>query len=107
MNVAISGAVVTGAVALPLLAYGAILILAFKRAEREVEAGGLVKATGKVVGGTVLAFGVIGLAVGAPLLGVGAYRFKLPAVKDRPGQPPPQRGHTAHGTWTTGVTLRF
>ena len=109
LGMMISGAVVTGAVALPLIGYGAYIIVVGKRVDDAVDGDGVVQSAGNVLGGVVLAFGVIALAVGAPLLGVGASRFsKYQKWKD--GQQvkwSPSSGRTAHGTWTTGVTLRF
>ena len=109
LGMMISGAAITGAFALPLLAYGTIVFLAFKRAEDEANAGGPVEATGKGLGATLLAFGVIGLGVGVPLLGVGAYRFSKYQQWKKTGQVSlrPNMSRTMHGTWTTGVTLRF
>lgn len=50
----------------------------------------------RVLGGTVLVIGAIGLVLAATLLGVGGHRFR----KWR-------RSQRVQATWTAGPTLRF
>ena len=109
LGMMISGAVITGAVALPLIGYGAAIVVLGKRADDDIDGMGVAQTGGNILGGVVIALGVVALAVGAPLLGVGAYRFSK-YKKWQKGQQArwsPNSGRTAHGTWTTGVTLRF
>jgi len=108
LGMMISGAVITGAVALPLIGYGAAIVVLGKR-DDDVDGMGVAQTGGNILGGVVIALGVVALSVGAPLLGVGAYRFSK-YKKWQKGQQAhwsPSSGRTAHGTWTTGVTLRF
>jgi len=109
LGMMISGAVITGAVALPLIGYGAAIVVLGKRADDEVDGMGVAQTGGNILGGVVIALGVVALAVGAPLLGVGAYRFSKYRKwhKGQQAHWSPSSGRTAHGTWTTGVTLRF
>jgi hypothetical protein len=106
LGMMITGAVITGSVALPMIASGTYTLVS----GRYVDDGtGDVEVNSNIVGGAVLAFGLISLAVGVPLLAVGAHRFKK-WRKWKNGQQvqwAPSMNRTAHGTFTTGVALRF
>ncbi|MBK9755305.1 MAG: hypothetical protein IPO88_17720 [Nannocystis sp.] len=107
LGMMIAGAAITGAYALPLVGFGAYTIILSNRYD-EVTGGGT-QGLGAVAGGVLVAFGVIGLGVGVPLLGVGAYRFSkyLEWKKTNQVSLRPSMSRTMHGTYTTGVTLRF
>ncbi|HEY8380337.1 MAG TPA: hypothetical protein VIK91_27815 [Nannocystis sp.] len=105
----ISGAVIVGAYSLPLIGYGAAVVAAGRAADEATGDTGVVEAGGNILGGALLAMGVIGLAVGGPLLGVGAYRFSK-YQKWKQGQQAlilPSAGRTAFGTITPGLEIRF
>lgn len=61
-----------------------------------------------VEGAYILPVGVVALAVGIPLLGVGVYRFRVwREWEDRRRLTlRPQLGRS-HGAWNLGLTLRF
>ena len=102
----ITGAVLTGAYALPLIGYGAFIVAAGKQVDDET---GVAESGGNIVGGVLLTMGIIGLAVGAPLLGVGAARFSK-YQKWKKGQQArflPAAGRTPFGTITPGFEVRF
>lgn len=106
LGMMISGIVVTAVYGLPVTAWGVAGIIAFNKAEKEgVPFTGL----GKGVAATVMVFGIIGLAIGVPLLAVGASRFSK-YQKWKAGQTArlaPSAGLTPFGTVTPGLTLRF
>lgn len=109
LGMMISGAVITGAYALPLIGFGAYTIVVAKKADDVVGGMGIVQGAGALAGGIAVAFGMIGLAVGAPLLGVGAYRFSK-YQKWKAGQTArfsPSAGRTAFGTITPGLVINF
>ncbi|WP_434415400.1 hypothetical protein [Nannocystis pusilla] len=106
LGMMITGAVLTGAYALPLIGYGAFIVAAGKQVDDET---GVVESGGNIVGGVLLTMGIIGLAVGAPLLGVGAARFSK-YQKWKKGQQArflPAAGRTPFGTITPGFEVRF
>ncbi|MCB9569295.1 MAG: hypothetical protein H6710_19130 [Myxococcales bacterium] len=108
LGMMITGAVITGVYALPMTFWGTWIIVASRRAEMNLD-DQVVETLGAVVGGTILAFGIIGLGVGVPLLGVGAARFS----RWREWKETHQArlnfgvGRTAFGTLTPSLTLRF
>jgi len=108
LGMMITGGVITGLYALPLTIYGTAIIVASRRVS-DTEGGEVGGAVGGALGGVVLGLGVVGLAVGVPLLGVGASRFsKWRKWKENNNVAlAPSVGRTAFGTYTPGVTLRF
>lgn len=108
LGMMITGAAITGAYALPLIGYGAYVTVLFKRADDEVNGMGVVETGGNILGGTLIVLGILGLGVGAPLLGVGAYRFsKYQDWKRGQVSLQPSMNRTLHGTYTAGLSLRF
>lgn len=109
LGLLISGAVVTGAVGLPLTLWGSYIVIASRAVDDGDLGSGLVSAVGTLVGGVVLFFGVVGLGVGVPLLGVGGYRFsRWREWQARQGvRLLPSAGLSLYGTVTPGLTLRF
>lgn len=108
LGMLISGAAITGAFALPMIAYGTYVTILFRRVDDDVDGMGVVATGGNILGGTLIVLGVIGLGVGAPLLGVGAYRFsKYQKWKRGEVSLQPSFNRTMHGTYTSGLTLRF
>jgi hypothetical protein len=110
LGLMITGAVMTGAVGLPLTFYGIYGIILFNRAERAAADSGTEDfrnlGRGAALGLTV--FGLIIVSAGAPMLGVGAYKFsKWRKWKNEGHALLPMMNRTAHGTWTAGVGLRF
>lgn len=110
----ITGSVLTGAVALPAIIGGVYIISVFRTADDQSnDSGGtgLLEASGNILGGFFVVFGVIALGVGAPLIGVGAVRVKRhrdwEAAHRQQVRFTPSSGRTPHGTWTAGVTMRF
>ncbi|MCY1062957.1 hypothetical protein [Nannocystis sp. SCPEA4] len=109
LGMMITGAVLTGAYALPLIGYGAYAVAIGKKADDATGNTGAVETGGNIVGGVLLTMGIIGLAVGAPLLGVGAARFSK-YQKWKKGQQAlflPSAGRTPFGTITPGFEIRF
>lgn len=107
----VSGAVVTGAVALPML-IGGVYIVAIGRAANNSTDGveGDIAETGtNFLGGFFLVFGILALGAGVPMLAIGGVRMKR--YNDwKSGQQVrllPHSGRTAHGTWTAGLKLQF
>lgn len=105
LGMLISGAVLVG-VGLPILISGTILLVASRKTANDPEAvddisGGL--------GLFAMIFAVPMVAVGAPLLGIGAHRFsKYRKWKASHGAHlVPTVGRTAFGTVTPGLVLRF
>jgi hypothetical protein len=109
LGMMITGAVLTGAYALPLIGYGAYAVVAGKKADEATGGTGVVETGGNIVGGVLLTMGIIGLAVGAPLLGVGAARFSKYQKwkKGQQAQLLPAAGRTPFGTITPGFEIRF
>lgn len=106
LGMMITGAVITGAYALPMLAAGTVLLVASSRVSSDASPG---DEFGGGIGVLAVAMGLIGLAVGAPLLGVGAYRFSK-YRQWKAGQSArfvPTAGRTAFGTVTPGLVFRF
>ena len=108
LGMMISGGVITGLYALPLSLWGIVIIAASKKAANETSSDGVAKAGG-ALGGIVLGFGLVGLAVGVPLLGVGGSRFSKWRKWKQANKVAlaPNVGRTAFGTYTPGVALRF
>lgn len=109
LGMLISGAVITGAYALPLIGFGAYTIVLSKQVDDAAGGVGVVKGAGSLAGGIAIAFGMIGLAVGAPLIGVGAVRMSK-YNKWKSGQTArlmPTAGRTAFGTITPGLVINF
>ncbi len=103
LGMLITGASITGGFALPMLGYGAYGLVV---SQRIADDGA--RDLGRLTATVILAFGMVGLAVGGPLLGVGAYRFsRYQRWKNGQQVWSPAVNRTAHGTWTTGVSLRF
>lgn len=105
LGMLISGSVLLG-VGLPILISGTILLVASRKTANDPEAvddisGGL--------GLFAMIFAVPMVAVGAPLLGIGAHRFsKYRKWKASHGaRLVPTVGRTAFGTVTPGLVLRF
>lgn len=108
LGMLISGAVIVGAYSLPLIGYGAYVVALGRAADKAVDGMGVVETGGNIVGGVLLTMGIIGLAVGGPLLGVGAYRFsKYQKWKSSQTVFLPSAGRTAFGTITPGLEIRF
>lgn len=111
LGMLISGAVVTGAVGLPLVVYGAYIVAIGREVDREADAGGVVETAGNFVGGFFLVFGILALGAGIPLTIVGGIRLKK--YNDwKNGQQQtvrlmPSSGRTAFGTQTVGLRLDF
>ena len=113
LGMLISGAVITGAVALPSLIFGAYTIAVFRAAADQTDpnTGDVVRAGGNIAGGFFIVFGILALGAGVPLLAIGGSRMskynKWKASQPQQARLLPHSGRTAHGTWTTGFTLRF
>lgn len=113
LGMLITGSVVAGAVGLPFTILGVYTIAASRTAGNV--AGGVegqaVSGLGTLAGGISIVFGLIGLGVGVPLAVVGGIRLgkynKWKASQPQQARLLPHSGRTAHGTWTTGFTLRF
>lgn len=106
LGLLISGAVVTGALGIPLSAAGVGLIVAGRAADDGSGASTLV---GGAAGTLLLIPGIIALGVGVPMLAVGAVRYKKYRAwkKGQEAFLMPHTGRTAHGTWTAGFALHF
>jgi len=110
----VTGAVLTGAVALPAM-IGGVYIIAVGRAADEASGDtGIVEAGGNIAGGFFLVFGILALGAGVPLMAVGGVRLKkYNDWKAGQQQPPPQArllpssSRTIHGTWVTGLKIQF
>jgi hypothetical protein len=105
----VTGAVLTGAVALPAM-IGGVYIIAVGRAADEASGDtGIVEAGGNIAGGFFLVFGILALGAGVPLLAIGGVRMKR--YNDwKSGQQVrlmPSSGRTVHGTWTAGFKMQF
>lgn len=101
LGMMITGAVITGAYALPFIGWGAYVIAV---TDPNDDVGGI----GTLAGVALVTMGLIGLSVGAPLLGVGAYRFsKYQKWKNGQVSLQPSMNRTMHGTYTAGLSLRF
>ncbi len=108
LGMMISGGVITGLYALPLSLWGIVIIAGSKKAANETGSDGVGK-VGGALGGVILGFGLVGLAVGVPLLGVGGSRFSKWRKWKEANKVAlaPNVGRTAFGTYTPGLALRF
>lgn len=108
LGMMISGIVVTAAYGLPVTFWGTFALVNISRAEQVVGANPAT-GLGKGVAATIMVFGIIGLAIGVPLLAVGASRFsKYQKWKaSQTARLAPSAGLTPFGTVTPGLTLRF
>ncbi|MBA3549803.1 MAG: hypothetical protein H0T76_25260 [Nannocystis sp.] len=105
----IPGAIITGALGLPITTLGVIRLIQFNRIQKQTD-DGLVAAgatLGKGASIVVISFGVIFLAVGVPLLAVGAVKLSKYQKWKNGHAMVPAMNRTAHGTWTAGLALRF
>jgi hypothetical protein len=110
LGLMITGAVMTGAVGLPLTFYGIYGIILFNRAERAAADSGTEDVASP---GPRCRAGADGLRPHHRLRGrPDARRRRLQVqqvakVEERGPRPPAVMNRTAHGTWTAGVGLRF
>lgn len=105
----VAGSLVTGLYALPLIGWGVSVIIAARRVDDVTGGTGVVSTAGNIGGGIGIGFGMVGLAVGVPLIAVGAIRLGK-YNKWKQGQQAmllPRAGRTAFGTITPGVEIRF
>jgi hypothetical protein len=110
LGLMIPGAIITGALGLPITTLGVIRLIQFNRIQQQTEDGLVVAAAGlgKVGSIVVITFGVLFLAAGVPMLAVGAHKFSRYQKWKKDGHALlPSMNRTAHGTWTGGLTLRF
>jgi hypothetical protein len=96
----ISGIVVAGVIGVPLTLAGAILLISANRSADGVGEGA------SVLTFATLPVGLVGLAIGVPMLAVGIHRHRVYKAWQR-SQIEPSAGRTSHGTWTLGLTLRM
>lgn len=110
LGLLIPGAIITGGIALPITVLGIIRLAQFNKLQKQADDGLVVAAAtlGKGASIAVIVTGLLFLAAGAPMLGVGAARLAK-HQKWKNGQQAllPSMNRTAHGTWTGGFTLRF
>lgn len=110
LGLLIPGAIITGGIALPITVLGVVRLIQFNKLQREAEDLGtaVVGTLGKGASIAIIVTGLLFLAAGAPMLGVGAARLAK-HQKWKNGQQAllPSMNRTAHGTWTGGFTLRF
>ncbi len=103
LGLMISGAVITGAVGLPLTVYGILAATVLNRAGNEAGVGGA-----GVLAVPLIVTGILVLGAGVPMLAIGASRFsKHQKWKKAQSAFVPTVDRTAYGTWTAGVALRF
>jgi len=110
LGLLIPGAIITGGLGLPITVLGVIRLIQFNRIQKQAddELVGAVATLGKGASIAVIATGLIFLSVGAPLLGVGAYKFSKYQKWKRGEQVlVPAMNRTAHGTWTAGLAMTF
>ncbi len=110
LGMMITGAVITGAVALPFTFWGVYAYAQYNKLQNATNDPLLDAGAGLGKGASIalIATGLIFLSVGAPLLGVGAYKFTRWQKWKRGEQAlAPSMNRTMHGTWTAGVALRF
>ena len=110
LGMMITGAVITGAFALPFTFWGIYAYAQYNKLEKATNDPLLDTGAGLGKGASLalIATGLIFLSVGGPLLGVGAYKFsKWRKWKNEGHALMPMMNRTAHGTWTAGVGLRF
>ena len=109
LGLMIPGAVITGALGLPITILGVIRLIQFKNYQKQANSGEevVLSGLGQIASVAVITTGVIFLAVGVPLLGVGAYRFSKYQKWKNGHALVPSMNRTAHGTWTAGLALRF
>jgi hypothetical protein len=110
LGLLIPGAIITGALGLPVTFIGIYDLILFNKAQKEAPDGttAAVAGLGKGASIAVIALGLIFLSVGAPMLGVGAYKLSKYQKWKREGHallPTMQR--TAYGTWTAGLAVNF
>ncbi len=103
LGMLITGASITGLYGLPVTIYGTLIIASSRR--QDDVAGDL----GRIIGGFVLFFGIAGLAVGVPLLGVGGARYsRWRTWKDaQDARLSVGVTRSPYGTYSPGLTLRF
>lgn len=103
LGMLITGATITGLYGLPVTIWGTVIIASTRQQDDFV--GDL----GGVIGGFVLFFGVVGLAVGVPLLGVGGARYSRWRIwKDaQDARLSASVTRSPYGTYSPGLTLRF
>lgn len=102
LGMLITGAILTGGLGLPLTVGGTVIIVGSKSTGNDT-----IQAGGSFLGGFTLVLGIINLAVGVPLLGVGASRYSKWRKWKSAHAFTPAVGRTAFGTYTPGVALRF
>lgn len=111
LGLLIPGAIITGALGLPITFWGVYLIIQYNKIQKQTEEGTVVNAAaglGKGASIAVTIFGLIFLSVGAPMLGVGAYKLSKYQKWKREGHSLlPAMNRTAHGTWTAGLAVNF
>lgn len=101
LGMLISGGAITAGLGLPVTGYGAYI---YAQSQRSSDLF-----TGEVLGVTMLAFGITGLAAGLSLLTVGAIKFSRYRAwqRDHGVALMPATGRTALGTHTAGLRIRF
>ncbi|MEZ4449207.1 MAG: hypothetical protein R3B09_06980 [Nannocystaceae bacterium] len=109
LGLLIPGAVITGVVGVPSTILGTAIVISAHSANDGSLEGGLADVFGTLVGGVFIFFGIVGLGVGVPLLGVGAYKHsRWRDWRDRQRVSlAPSVGRSAYGTFTSGLVLRF
>lgn len=110
LGLLIPGAIITGGIALPITVLGVVRLIQFNKIQKQTDDGLVVAAAtfGKGASIAVIVVGLLFLAAGAPMLGVGASRLaKHQKWKNGQQSLLPSMNRTAHGTWTGGLTLRF
>jgi hypothetical protein len=110
LGLLIPGAIITGALGLPVTFIGIYDLIQFNKIQKQAQDGttAAVAGLGKGASIAVIALGLIFLSVGAPMLGVGAYKLSKYQKWKREGHallPTMQR--TAYGTWTAGLAVNF
>ena len=109
LGMLIPGAIITGGLGLPLTALGIVRLIQYNNIQKQTD-DGLVAAgaaLGKGASIVVISFGVIFLAVGVPLLAVGAVKLSNYQKWKSGHALVPSMNRTMYGTWTAGVALRF
>jgi len=98
----IGGAVVSG-LGLSLTIAGLIMLHPFQQLEGDAIY------VASIYGGSFMGVGLLGLAVGVPLLAVGVHRHRAWKRWERENRVAltPQLGRGARGSWSLGLELRF